>query len=701
MTARCYGAQVKPGQGGEGEEQMIRQAIRNLRDKYGLDTNHNNNNNNNNNSVPVVAQVMNAMHAQLSEQLFPAKFLFSSNHNNNSNNNNTPLQLKILTRADMVRGPALLYQMHAIGGATTGTGTGTTMHNSTGSSRQIPVVALDLSGAEKLKIKQLKPLLQILAGATEVSNALRQQSSNTNTNNDHVGNNNDIVVCGLPNAGKSSLILGLTKHRTMAVRKKQKFHLPKVSATAGWTLGTKAHLVEHPKKGRGENLRLIDTPGLRPPIQSQSLSDTAHLLAMASMETTAGMLKQQDGDNSMRDAILDILWKGLKRHAQISSLSFPYEAADDLWQAHQTKNAQVRGDALLLKHLIYTCVRGGTTDDHQPYGGLIIEQQQQQQQQQQLQNQKAPMDIQQMQEVVLGSNNNVQLGEGVPVVAMNKAALVLRQIGAGERTVDNDILMQFGGSPSPPERKIPFLSILNKPPSSRTTTTTRHSPSQAAPDVTTNDKRPGERIKYPKVDEDGKDIIVQLPEYQQKNLRCLKCLGMIKRRKEFILKLKGKNNHPKLEWCGQSYPGVIKFPEEQIKQFYSRVFDAFGGDIWYDRHKAVAFFLRQSCLLTIKRKHNLSSLRKMHMKDPALKKEWYIPNEKRVPPFQNHRPLPFRILCHKRSGNSQAACWRMKEGGTTDVLIFDPKDIPKKKAPNKRSKSTSRKLNEKKGTTQD
>lgn len=106
------------------------------------------------------------------------------------------------------------------------------------------IVALNLK--DVTKAKPLRMLQEAIFGASRLTGT------------------NQILVCGVPNSGKSSLILPLTKNRTMEQRNKKAFHLPKVSNRAGMTVAVKKHVLE--MIGQAD-VTLIDTPGLRPKFQ--------------------------------------------------------------------------------------------------------------------------------------------------------------------------------------------------------------------------------------------------------------------------------------------------------------------------------------------------------------------------------------------------------------------------------------------------
>ena len=101
-----------------------------------------------------------------------------------------------------------------------------------GSTYQIPVVALNLQDTT-IKNSKLRPIMEMLYGAKVAAASKCDQSITTTTK---------LLVCGVPNAGKSSFIYPLTKHRTLQVKKKKgSFHLPSINIIPGWTMVTKSH----------------------------------------------------------------------------------------------------------------------------------------------------------------------------------------------------------------------------------------------------------------------------------------------------------------------------------------------------------------------------------------------------------------------------------------------------------------------------
>lgn len=98
-----------------------------------------------------------------------------------------------------------------------------------------------------------------------------------------------VVFMGAPNQGKSSIILPLTKARTLQVKKKRHHHLPKVSSRAGQTMGVKSHILEATTKVASmQPIRLVDTPGLRMRLSLSSLAQKGLMLASNVVEPFSG-----------------------------------------------------------------------------------------------------------------------------------------------------------------------------------------------------------------------------------------------------------------------------------------------------------------------------------------------------------------------------------------------------------------------------
>ena len=107
------------------------------------------------------------------------------------------------------------------------------------------IIAVNLTVVDKQK--DLRLLQEAIFGASQLAS------------------NNQVWVCGSPNSGKSSLILPLTKQRTITVRNKKSYHLPKISQRAGMTLGIKKHVMESSDAAMFHTeCTLHDMPGIRP-----------------------------------------------------------------------------------------------------------------------------------------------------------------------------------------------------------------------------------------------------------------------------------------------------------------------------------------------------------------------------------------------------------------------------------------------------
>lgn len=159
--------------------------------------------------------------------------------------------------------------------------------------RQRPLAIFALNLKLATQSKQLKELRDAMFGASKLTKS------------------NRILVCGLPNSGKSSLILPLTKARTLMVKKKQSYHLPNVSSKAGMTLGVKKHVLTGSDKNKP--LTLLDSPGLRSRLSHADPRVIALLLAANVTELFSGY--QQIASHDM---IIRLLLKASNRHAAMS-----------------------------------------------------------------------------------------------------------------------------------------------------------------------------------------------------------------------------------------------------------------------------------------------------------------------------------------------------------------------------------------------
>jgi ribosome biogenesis GTPase A len=115
---------------------------------------------------------------------------------------------------------------------------------------RVPVFFLNLSNAKHLTPRDDKHSFRALKSAMEEACT--------------VASSRHLLVCGLPNVGKSSLILPLTRAETIKRRKKRAYHLPHIADVPGETKGTKPHCFKDSKP----ELFMIDTPGLGHPVES-------------------------------------------------------------------------------------------------------------------------------------------------------------------------------------------------------------------------------------------------------------------------------------------------------------------------------------------------------------------------------------------------------------------------------------------------
>lgn len=317
-----------------------------------------------------------------------------------------PVEIICLTHADRLCDKALRFQIQRI----------------QADSPNAAVFALNLSQADKVKQKALKTLTTALFGA-----AMKAQSQTA-------------VVCGLPNAGKSSLILPLTKARTLEVRNKKSYHLPKVSGRAGMTRGTKRHVLED---GRGRAITLVDTPGLRPALESLNNDDLTFLFAAGIIEQFSGIFSQIDPE-----MVVGLSLKALKLHASFSqgdpNSNDAFDKLDgirpmDYDDAHALLDAYARdfkgknrGQAAM--HFARRCRAGD-------YGGLIFER-------------NEHVGSRDIVHDELKNEAQMLINRNSPIVCLNAKAQHLVKIGTGKVSVEVIVPRAFG-SPSI-LRKSPF-----------------------------------------------------------------------------------------------------------------------------------------------------------------------------------------------------------------------------------------------------
>ena len=127
------------------------------------------------------------------------------------------------------------------------------------------------------------------------------------------------------------------------------------------------------------------------------------------MQALPGVLEESE---PLRRTIVDVLWKGLCRHAVVSGTALPTQCTHaDAWlAAHQEKffgeTQQQESPASVVHHLMKYCRNG-------EYGGMVLEE-------------GHPTSLAPYEAAAA-----FQLNRATPVVAMNEAAMKLRDIGNG------------------------------------------------------------------------------------------------------------------------------------------------------------------------------------------------------------------------------------------------------------------------------
>lgn len=209
---------------------------------------------------------------------------------------NAAVRIVCLTHADTLSDQALSQQIKSL-----------QRHvNNYALQKEMPTAIFALNLTQASKRKYLARLAEALFGAS-----ISQGHSRSGTR--------QILVFGMPNSGKSSLILPLTKERTLEVRKKKSYHLPKVSSQAGCTLGLKTHVLEPAGNIRASHdVSLMDTPGLRPRLESLDSDFIALLLAAKVIEPYKGY-KEVIPPHAVTKHLLE----ALNRHAEMSGGEVP------------------------------------------------------------------------------------------------------------------------------------------------------------------------------------------------------------------------------------------------------------------------------------------------------------------------------------------------------------------------------------------
>ena len=646
--------------GGIAEERAISQAIRTIRER----------------NYQVVIEVMNACHVDWAERQLPIR----------KDSNVHKIWARVLTHSDLLSREALQYQMERASIIRNHTS------NNDDNSYQIPVVALNLQDTN-LKQTKLRPVMEMLFGTKAVATTTTSEVSSSK-----------LLVCGVPNAGKSSFIYPLTKHRTLAVKKKKgSFHLPSINETAGWTMGTKSHVfdIKVPRDNNGgsgssssnkhktESVSLDDTPGLRPRLDNLMKDDEllASWLCTRGMKAPKGMLSKTNNNgnyNTLEKYIIQILWAGLKRR-KISQqpLLEEFVSPDALWEHYLNNNGTQLNS---LDSFIRTVTSG-------EYGGYIIEEEE-------YIPTTTTTTTQQQQEEELYINQDSTM------VAMNQSAKLLTDIGSGRVTFERakhtkfflprfDNRISRSGRRGQEERDNSHSTVRSshsyngmnenskQPPATshiqqqnpkdsriqrlREHGSTRqedssHSPKKSSSPAHKNTK--GQSTKHsshPPTQQKSNDgtTIKRLPEYMQRPDLCMKCAGFIKSDKLGELR-------------GTAYPGILHWTEDDICSFYSRIVEVFNAE-----SQLMKKLLLDSMVLTIKRKLKLTSMRKVYKNEVRRKmlKKFPLPSENRPVRFRSDQPIPLKpFACTNRSNSS---CRVMKENPEKYVPRRLPRNVAK------------------------
>lgn len=237
---------------------------------------------------------------------------------------NAPVRIQCLTHVDAMSKPALLYQIATLEELERqkyehrrqrqkqrNHAHNNNSNNTTDEMREddeddywpTAIIALNLQNSEDIKAKQLRPVSEALLGAARLADS------------------RPILVCGVPNSGKSSLILPLTRNRTLTVRNKKGYHLPKVSNRAGMTVAIKKHVLEGGPSTGGLEATLLDTPGLRPRLDNHHGDMFGTDPRVVALFLAAHVTEVFPGYHewTSRDLIFETLLRASNRHAALTA----------------------------------------------------------------------------------------------------------------------------------------------------------------------------------------------------------------------------------------------------------------------------------------------------------------------------------------------------------------------------------------------
>jgi len=546
------------------------------------------------------------------------------------------VRLRVLTHADTLSDAALQQQLALVAA-----------QDRQAYGQEQPTLALNLSESDLIRTKQVRSVREAFWGATLVTNSV---------------NSGTLLVCGLPNAGKSSLIQPLTRHRTLQVKKKGAYHLPITSPRAGRTLGLKKHVLEEDPTISARNTRtvsLIDSPGMRPRVEDLDPRAVGVLLAARVLEPFAHYR-----DVVSDHTILTILLEALNRHAAMSSRSGGTSSTTQHYAAaaasgDASASPDGGGDVVVPDYVAALGLEGPTTDvqvfweayqkvhwgKNVDAWGLI-----RQCQRGELGGQVfappplfAPASLFHSKPSSKGDDDDVmKLYRDRVVVYHNEAAQRLMDIANGaveyvpiqkQPRQQQPQSIPSGNSPLVVRRPGDGGHEKSSPPSRGNKENDRNNINGTTTIQNSNNNNNLPTL-HAAVGDKPLPIPIVHPRHQQ-GFNCLKCAGFIKRNKD--------DGRP----YGCRHTRVQTWSYKDILNYFSRMCEAFGG--LHSAHTRYLFRDSLACTLAIKYKKR--SRRAIYVKFAGLK-DFPVPNEQRPRRYQIDQPIPFVHRCKKLRGQS-------------------------------------------------